>query len=175
MASQASIDEFLAHKTLAIAGVKRDGKGFGNSVLKDLTGKGYEVLPVHPNAEQVAGIPCSPSLAELPMQVGGVVLVVPPEQTEKLVRQAKEAGIQRVWMQPLPPLAVGCAGQAAEKRGLSGQVRSRTALRCVSAPVERGKFGIRNPPTGAAGAAAGDRWRAAPRSRRCVTAPAGRE
>jgi uncharacterized protein len=99
MASQASIDEFLAHKTLAIAGVKRDGKGFGNSVLKDLTGKGYEVLPVHPNAEQVAGIPCSPSLAELPMQVGGVVLVVPPEQTEKLVRQAKEAGIQRVWMQ----------------------------------------------------------------------------
>ena len=33
------------------------------------------------------------------MQVGGVVLVVPPEQTEKLVRQAKEAGIQRVWMQ----------------------------------------------------------------------------
>jgi hypothetical protein len=99
MASQASIDEFLAHKTLAIAGVKRDGKGFGNAVLKDLTGKGYEVLPVHPNAEQVAGIPCSPSLAELPMQVGGVVLVVPPEQTEKLVRQAKEAGIQRVWMQ----------------------------------------------------------------------------
>ena len=99
MASQASIDEFLAHKTLAIAGVKRDGKGFGNSVLKDLTGKGYEVLPVHPNAEQVAGIPCSPSLAELPMQVGSVVLVVPPEQTEKLVRQSKEAGIQRVWMQ----------------------------------------------------------------------------
>ena len=58
MASQASIDEFLAHKTLAIAGVKRDGKGFGNAVLQDLTGKGYEDLPVHPNAEQVAGIPC---------------------------------------------------------------------------------------------------------------------
>lgn len=99
MASQASINEFLAQRTLAIAGVKRDGRGFGNAVLKDLTGKGYEVLPVHPDAQQVAGIPCSPSLAQLPKQVGGVVLVVPPEQTEKLVRQAKEAGIPRVWMQ----------------------------------------------------------------------------
>jgi len=99
MASQASINEFLAQRTLAIAGVKRDGRGFGNAVLKDLTGKGYEILPVHPDAQRVAGIPCSPSLADLPKKVGGVVLVVPPEQTEKLVRQAKEAGIPRVWMQ----------------------------------------------------------------------------
>ena len=44
MTSQASINEFLAQRTLAIAGVKRDGRGFGNAVLKDLTGKGYEIL-----------------------------------------------------------------------------------------------------------------------------------
>ncbi len=99
MATRAMIEDFLAQKTLAIVGVKRDGKGFGNAVVKDLTGKGYELLPVHPHAEQVAGLPCFPSLAELPKKAGGVVLVVPPAQTEKLVREAKEAGIHRVWMQ----------------------------------------------------------------------------
>ncbi len=33
------------------------------------------------------------------MEVGGVILVVPPGQTEKLVREAAAIGIRRVWMQ----------------------------------------------------------------------------
>jgi predicted CoA-binding protein len=99
MTTQASVEGFLAENTLAIAGVSRHGKGFGNAVLKDLTAKGYEILPVHPEAEEVGGVQCSPSLAELPKPVGGLVLVVPPDQSEKLVRDAKSAGINRVWMQ----------------------------------------------------------------------------
>ena len=99
MTTQAAIEEFLDEHTLAIAGVKRDGTGFGNAVLKDLTGKGYEILPVHPTADEVGGVPCSPSLAELPKPAGGLVLVVQPEQSEKLVREAKAAGIGRIWMQ----------------------------------------------------------------------------
>jgi len=99
MTNQASVDAFLAQTTLAIAGVSRSGKGFGNAVLKDLAGKGYEILPVHPEAEEVGGVRCSPSIAELSKKVGGLILVVPPQQSEKLVREAKEAGIDRVWMQ----------------------------------------------------------------------------
>ena len=99
MTTQASVEGFLAEKTLAIAGVKRNGSGFGNVVLKDLTGKGYDLLPVHPTAEEVGGMRCSPSLAELPRSVGGLVLIVPPEQTEQLVREANDAGIARIWMQ----------------------------------------------------------------------------
>jgi predicted CoA-binding protein len=99
MTRQASVDEFLAQDTFAIAGVSRSGKGFGNAALRDLTAKGYEVLPVHPDAHEVAGVPCYPSLARLPKKVGGLILVVPPQQTEKLVREAKDMGITRVWMQ----------------------------------------------------------------------------
>jgi predicted CoA-binding protein len=84
---------------LAIAGVWRSGKGFGNAVIKDLTGKGYEVLPVHPEVDEVGGFSCFRTIADLPKEVGGLVLVVPPDQTEKMVRQAKDAGIKRVWMQ----------------------------------------------------------------------------
>ena len=99
MTSQATVDHFLEQKILAIAGVSRSGKGFGNAVLADLTGKGYEILPVHPEAPEVAGTRTYPSLAELPPEVGGLILVVPPKQTEILVKQAKEHGIGRVWMQ----------------------------------------------------------------------------
>ena len=99
MTTQASVEGFLAEKTLAIAGVSRSGKGFGNSVLRDLTGKGYEMHPVHPEVDEVGGLRCSRSIADLPKEVGGLILVVPPDQTEKLVRQAKDVGINRVWMQ----------------------------------------------------------------------------
>ena len=99
MTTQASVEGFLAEEMLAIAGVSRSGKGFGNSVLKDLTGKGYEMHPVHPEVDEVGGFRCYRSIADLPEEVGGLVLVVPPDQSEKLVRQAKDAGINRVWMQ----------------------------------------------------------------------------
>jgi predicted CoA-binding protein len=99
MTSQASVDGFLEQTTLALAGLSRSGKKFGNAVLEDLTGKGYEILAVHPKAAEIGGVRCYPSLAELPKKVGGLVLVVPPAQTEALVREAHTAGIGRVWMQ----------------------------------------------------------------------------
>ncbi len=100
MSKAEAIGEFLGQKTLALVGVSRGGKKFGNSVLKDLAGKGYRVFPVHPSAEMIGGVRCWPDLKSLPEPVGGVVVVVPPEQTDRVVRDAHEAGIRRVWMQP---------------------------------------------------------------------------
>ena len=99
MTTQAPVEAFLSEQTLAIAGVSRSGRGFGNTVLKDLSRKGYEILPVHPETDEVGGVRAYSSLVELPKNVGGLILVVPPEQTELLVRQAKDAGIDRAWMQ----------------------------------------------------------------------------
>jgi predicted CoA-binding protein len=99
MNSKHVIDEFLNQRTLAIVGVSRSGKKFGNAVLRDLTGKGYRLFPVNPNAQVIDGNHCYPNLQSLPEPVGGVVAVVPPRETERVVREAHEAGINRVWMQ----------------------------------------------------------------------------
>jgi predicted CoA-binding protein len=99
MVPRSVIDEFLAQKSLAVVGVSRSGAGFGNAVRRDLRKKGYEVHVVHPTAEAIEGEPCAKSLAEVAGKVGGMVLVTPPAETEKLVREAAELGIPRVWMQ----------------------------------------------------------------------------
>ncbi len=99
MTEQARIIAFTEQRTLALAGASRGGKKFGNSVLKELTNKGYTVYPVHPSAESIDGVKAFPSLAALPGPVGGLVLSVKPDETEKLVRQAVDAGITRIWMQ----------------------------------------------------------------------------
>lgn len=99
MTSKAAVHDFLAQRSLALIGMSRGGKKFGNSIYQELSAKGYRVLPVHPTAEAIGGARCYPSLRALPEAVGGVVVVVPPAETEKVVREAAEAGIRRVWLQ----------------------------------------------------------------------------
>ena len=99
MTTRAAVEDFLSQRTLAVVGASRDGKKFGNKVYKDLIAKGYQTYPVNPNAETVEGQPCYPSLSALPEPVDGLVCVVPPRVTERVVREAAEAGVSRVWMQ----------------------------------------------------------------------------
>jgi predicted CoA-binding protein len=99
MTSKDVVDGFVAQESLALVGASRGGKKFGNTVLRELAGKGYRMSVVHPEASEIDGVPCCRSVAELPGEVGGLILVVPPEQTEKLVREASAAGIRRIWMQ----------------------------------------------------------------------------
>lgn len=97
--TKAAVNDFLSQRTLAVVGVSRSGKKFGNAATRELRNKGYRMLPVHPEAETIDGERCYPSLRQLPEQVAGVLIVVPPEQTEQVVREAADAGIRHVWMQ----------------------------------------------------------------------------
>ena len=94
-----TIEDFLNQRTLAIVGASRNGQGFGNMAMRELKAKGYTFYPVHPSAETLEGERCYPSLAALPVKVGGLLVVVPPAETEKVVQEAHAAGITRIWMQ----------------------------------------------------------------------------
>jgi uncharacterized protein len=99
MTSKAVVDDFVAQRTLAVVGVSRQSKKFGSYAFRELKQRGYRVFPVHPQAETIEEDRCYPSLRQLPEAVDGVLIVVPPDQTEQVVRDAAAAGIKRVWMQ----------------------------------------------------------------------------
>ena len=103
MVSRTTIDDFLAQRRLALVGASQSGHGFGAIALAELTAKGLQVTPVHRTAATIkvhgASVPCVRRLADLAGQVTGVVLVTPPAESEKLVREAEAAGIRRVWLQ----------------------------------------------------------------------------
>jgi predicted CoA-binding protein len=117
MTSKQTVEEFVGQSSLAIVGVSRGGQKFGNTAYRELQSKGYRMYIVHPEAETIEGAKCYRSLADLPEPVGGVLAVVPPRQTEEVVRQAAAAGIRRVWMQQgaESPEAV----RLCEERGIS--------------------------------------------------------
>ncbi len=99
MASKSAIMDFVGQRSLAVVGVSRSGKKFGNNAYRDLKAKGYRLVPVHPEAEMLEGDRCARNLASLPAPVGGVLIIVPPQQAEQVVQEAAAAGIKRVWLQ----------------------------------------------------------------------------
>ena len=99
MATKEEVDRIVSERTLAIVGVSRSGKKFGNAILKELAGKDYTIYPVHPTAEVIDGHRAYRSLADVPARPGAVIVVVPPVQAENVVRDAHAAGIRNVWLQ----------------------------------------------------------------------------
>jgi hypothetical protein len=99
MTTKATVEDFIAQRTLAVVGVSRGGKKFGNLALKALKAKGYRVFPINPHTETIDDERCYPNLRSLPEPVDGVLVVVPPAETEQVVQEAAAAGIRRVWMQ----------------------------------------------------------------------------
>jgi uncharacterized protein len=97
--SRAAIDRFVAQPAIALVGLSRSGKKFGNMACRELRAKGYRVYPIHPSADVIAGVRCYARFADLPEPVDGVLVVVPPSQATAVVRDAAAAGIHQVWLQ----------------------------------------------------------------------------
>lgn len=103
---------FVEEKRLALAGASRSGKKFGNVILRELVGRGYDVVPVHPDAGELEGLRCVRDLAAVGGKVDGLVVVTHPGEAARLVAAAGAAGIRKVWLQQ----GAGSAEAEAEAR-----------------------------------------------------------
>lgn len=97
---QTKVDEFLAQRRIAVAGVSRNNSDHpvGNLIYSRLKKAGHEVFPVNPHLQSFEGDPCYPDLRSIPGGVDGVVIVTRPDVTERIVRDCGDAGVRRVWM-----------------------------------------------------------------------------
>jgi len=96
----ARVEDFLAQKRIAVAGVSRDNSHHpvGNLIYHRLKKTGHDVFPVNPNMQTFEGKQCYPNLRSIPGGVDGVVVITRPEATKQIVQECGDAGIPRVWM-----------------------------------------------------------------------------
>ncbi len=92
------IRDFLAQPRFAFVGVSRNQSDFSRMLFREFRSRGYDVIPVHPEAEAIEGVACVRSLREIEAPVDSVLLMTPPAITETLVRECAPAGIRRVWL-----------------------------------------------------------------------------
>jgi uncharacterized protein len=89
---------FFAHKRIAFIGVSRDEKDFSRGMLRDLSQRGYDVVPVHPAVEAMDGRRCFARVQDIVPPVEAALVMTPPARTADAVKDCVRAGVRDVWL-----------------------------------------------------------------------------
>ena len=93
------IDQFVSSKRIAVVGMSRSGKKFGNMAAKELKGKGYEIFSVHPQAKEIDGLVCYSDLKSLNGKIDSVWISIPPKNVSQVLEEAAQIGLKNIWLQ----------------------------------------------------------------------------
>ena len=96
---QAPIESFIQSKSIAVYGVSRTGKKFGNFAYRALRERGYHLYPIHPEVDQVEGDRCFREIGDIPDNVDAALIVLPAVQAEAVLSQIASAGVKNIWLQ----------------------------------------------------------------------------
>lgn len=96
------IHRFLDLKRIAVVGVSRDRRQLANAIARQLRDGGRTVFAVNRSLEEstaeLDGLPAHRTLADIPEDVEGVVVVVPAARSAEVVRDALALGITKIWL-----------------------------------------------------------------------------
>jgi acyl-CoA synthetase (NDP forming)/GNAT superfamily N-acetyltransferase len=120
-----SIARLLAPRGVAVYGASATGQGIGAAILGHLRDGGFtgHLVPVHPHAARVGGLPAYPAAADAAVPLDLAVVAVPPEAVPGVVADAAGAGLHG--------LVVVSAGFA--EAGPSGAAAQRELIRAAHA------------------------------------------
>ncbi len=92
------ITDFLAHRRLALIGVSRQATDISRALMRDLSKRGYEVVPVNPNLDQVDGRKCVARVQQIVPPVEAALLFTSTQVTDTVVRDCAAAGVKQLWI-----------------------------------------------------------------------------
>ena len=101
MTKKESIEQFLAPKKIAVAGVSANKKKFGYAVFNELRQKGYDICPINPTMEEIGGVKCYKSISDIPGDYEKLFIVTPKSETDTIIKEASEKGIKHIWVQQM--------------------------------------------------------------------------
>jgi len=119
------VEKVLQYRTVAIVGLSRSADKDSYKVAEFLKSKGYRIIPINPNAEEILGEKAYSSLKDLPENLKASIEVVdifrksedvPPIVEEAVELRKKYGRLKAIWMQE--GVVNKEAAQAAEDAGL---------------------------------------------------------
>jgi len=85
--------------TVAVVGASTDESKPSNRIPATLLAAGFDVIPVHPRADEIVGRKAYPSLADIPVPVDIVDVFRPADEAPDIARQAVAIGAKVLWLQ----------------------------------------------------------------------------
>lgn len=89
--------DFFAAGRVAIVGLSTREDSFSRAVAKEMTDRGIEVVPIHPDASEIAGLRAFPRLSACADAPASVLVMTPASAAEEVVDACVEAGVRHVW------------------------------------------------------------------------------
>jgi predicted CoA-binding protein len=93
-----TIKSFLSVKRIAMVGLSRDPKDFSVWLFEQLVHRGYDMVPVNPNAASVLRRPCFARVQDIQPPVEAALLMTSADVTDSVVADCAKAGIRRIWL-----------------------------------------------------------------------------
>src|SRR5215510_8108123 len=95
-ADVASLAPLLAPRSVAVVGAGRSPASIGRAILLNIRDAGFEgaLFAVNPHAKQIGGVPCLPSVSDLPTVPDLVVVAVPSAWVIKIARECGKRGVR---------------------------------------------------------------------------------
>lgn len=92
------IDDFLAQKRIAVVGVSRQTRDFTRILFRTFLDKGYDAVPVNPQASELEGRACYGRVGDIPGGVDGALVMTPPPANHAVVEECIAAKVPRIWL-----------------------------------------------------------------------------
>jgi hypothetical protein len=92
------IDKFLSQKRFAMIGVSRNPRDFSRGLFREFLERGYDVLPVNPQAGEIEGREAFHTIREVSPPVTCALLMVSIDALERVLQYCDQAGIRLVWI-----------------------------------------------------------------------------
>jgi acetyltransferase len=86
--------------SVAVVGASRDPEKIGYQCLRNLVEGGYEgrIYPINPNASEIMGLKCFPSVLEVPGEIDLALIVVPAKIAKRAVEDCARKGVKAIAM-----------------------------------------------------------------------------
>ena len=86
-------------KTIAVIGISTDPEKSSHYVPKYLQSRGYDVIPINPNAEQILGKRCLKDIEDAKDNIDIVQIFRPSDQVIPFVKSAISKKPKTIWLQ----------------------------------------------------------------------------
>ena len=92
------VQDFLALRRIAMVGVSRNFGDFSRKLFHEMCDRGYDMVPVNLLAREIDDKECFQRLQAIKEPVEGVLVMTPPHETLRVMRDCADAGIRQVWI-----------------------------------------------------------------------------
>ena len=86
-------------KTIAVVGFSADPTKPSHRAPMELVARGWNVIPVNPTVDEIAGMKSYATLADIPVQVDLVDVFRPASEAAGIATQAAQIGAKTLWLQ----------------------------------------------------------------------------